>query len=50
MDRQNALTLPAIAIAAPRAKEAALAEAEKERAVQTLTVGTVALETAKIGE
>jgi putative membrane protein len=45
--------LLAVAIAAPtvaRAKEAAMGEAEKEHAMQTLAVGTVALETAKIAE
>jgi putative membrane protein len=56
MDRRNALTLLAIAIAAPtvaRAKESSkesMSEAEREHAMQTLAVGSVALETAKIAE
>jgi putative membrane protein len=52
MYRRNALTLLAIAIATPSlalAKEA-MSGAEKEYATQTLGVGSVALETAKIAE
>src|SRR5271155_2349010 len=52
MDRRNALALLAIAIAAPtvvHAKES-MGEAEKTHAMQTLAVGTVALETARIAE
>jgi putative membrane protein len=52
MDRRNALTVLAIAIASPSlalAREA-MSEAEKEHAMQTLAVGSVALETAKIAE
>jgi putative membrane protein len=50
MDRRNALTLLAIAIAAPTVVHAKdnMAEAEKEHAMQTLAVGSVALETARI--
>ena len=53
MDRRNALTLLAIALAAPTlayGKEGAMSEAEKEYAMQTLAVGSVALETAQIAE
>jgi putative membrane protein len=53
MDRRNILTLLAIAIAAPtvaRAKDAAMGEAEKEHAMQTLAVGNVSLETAEMAE
>jgi putative membrane protein len=52
MDRRNALALLAVAIAAPtvaRAKEA-MGDAEKTHASETLAVGSVALETAKIAE
>jgi putative membrane protein len=53
MDRRNVLTVLALTIAAPtvvRAKEATMGEAEKEHAMRTLAVGSVALETAKIAE
>jgi putative membrane protein len=53
MDRRNALILLATAIAVPtvaRAKEGAMGEAEKDHAMQTLAVGTVALETATMAE
>jgi putative membrane protein len=53
MDRRNALTLLAVTIAAPTAAYAAkgdMGEAEKTHALQTLAVGSVALETAKIAE
>lgn len=53
MDRRNALTLLAVAMAAPTAAYAAkesMGEAEKEHAMQTLAVGSVALQTAKIAE
>lgn len=52
MDRRNTLALLAIAIAAPtmaRAKDT-MSEAEKEHAMQTLAVGSVSLETARIAE
>ena len=52
MDRRNALTVLAIAMAAPTiayAKEN-MGEAEKEHAMETLAVGSVALETARIAE
>jgi putative membrane protein len=50
MDRRNALTLLAMAIAAPTVAHAkdSMPETEKEHVVQTLTVGSVALETARI--
>jgi len=52
MDRRNALTLLAIAVAAPAVAYAkdSVAEAEKEHAMETLAVGSVALETARIAE
>lgn len=53
MDRRNALTLLAIAVAVPTAARAAkqtTGEAEKEHAMQTLAVGSVALETAKVAQ
>jgi putative membrane protein len=54
MDRRNALTLLAIAIAAPTtaraAGEAPISDAEKEHAMHTLAVGSVSLETARVAE
>lgn len=53
MDRRNALTLLAVALAAPTvayAKDATMGDAEKEHAMQTLAAGSVALETSKIAE
>jgi predicted outer membrane protein len=54
MDRRNALTLLAIAIAAPTtaraAGEAPIGDAEKEHAMHTLAVGSVSLETARVAE
>ena len=52
MDRRNALTLLAIATAAPTVAyaKADMGEAEKEHAMETLAVGSVALETARIAE
>ena len=56
MDRRNALALIAVAIAGPAVAQTrngqteGMGDAEKEHAMQTLAIGTVALETAKIAE
>jgi putative membrane protein len=53
MDRRNALAVLAIAFAAPGmaySKESAMGETEREHAMETLAVGTIALETARIAE
>lgn len=53
MDRRNALTLLTIACVAPSlamAKEEHMGEAEKEHAMQTLAIGSVALQTAQVAE
>jgi putative membrane protein len=51
MDRRNALTVFALAMAAPSLAFAkTMGEAEKEHASQTLAVGAVALETSKIAQ
>lgn len=53
MDRRDALTLLTIALAVPTVAHAArenMGEAEKEHAMQTLAVGSVALETARVAQ
>ena len=52
MDRRNVIALLAVASAAPaiaNSKEG-VGDAEKEHAMQTLAIGTVALKTAKVAE
>jgi putative membrane protein len=53
MDRRNALALLTMACAVPSlamAKEERMGEAEKEHAMQTLAIGSVALQTAEVAE